>query len=147
VTVLDLPAVIPAARRAVDAADLSDRFAYLPADMFTCPLPPAAYDVVLLANVCHLFDEARNRALLGRLRPAVKPGGLLVIIDVLVPPDPVARLSVSLYALGLRLRTSGGGVHPLAAYETWTGEAGFGPVQVEPLSAVPPLSLLACRKH
>jgi SAM-dependent methyltransferase len=60
VTALDLPAVIATTQRAVDAADLGDRFDYLPADMFTCTLPRGAYDVVLLANVCHLFDEAHK---------------------------------------------------------------------------------------
>jgi hypothetical protein len=38
-------------------------------------------------------------------------------------------------------------VHPLAAYQAWTCDAGFGPVQVEPLSATPPLSLLVSRKR
>jgi len=145
VTALDLPAVVASTRRAVDAADLGDRFDYLPADMFTCRLPDAAYDVVLLANVCHLFDDAHNRALLQRLRPAVKPDGLLAIIDVLPSPDPAAQRSISLYALGLRLRTSHGAVHPLTAYETWTSNAGFGPLHVEQLSCAPPLYLLACR--
>jgi SAM-dependent methyltransferase len=145
VIALDLPAVIASTRRAVDAADLRDRFDYLPADMFTCGLPDAAYDMVLLGNICHLFDETHNRALLQRLRPAVRPDGLLAIIDVLPSPDPAAQRSISLYALGLRLRTSRGAVHPLAAYQTWTSNAGFGPVQVEQLSCAPPFYLLACR--
>ena len=145
VTALDLPAVITTTRRAVGAADLGDRFQYLPADMFTCKLPPAAYDVVLLANICHLFDDERNRALLHRLRPTVRPGGMLAIIDVLASPDPETQRSISVYAFFLRLRTSRGSVHPLAAYETWTSDAGFGPLQVEPLSDTPPLCLLACR--
>ena len=145
VTALDLPAVIATTRRAVEAADLGERFEYLPDDMFTCTLPPAAYDIVLLANICHLFDEERNRALLHRLRPTVRPGGLLAIIDVLTSPDPAAQRWISLYALDLRLRTSQGTVHPLAAYEAWTSDAGFGPLQVEPLSATPSLWLLTCR--
>jgi hypothetical protein len=74
--------------------------------MFTCSLPPAAYDVVLLANICHLFDEDRNRALLHRLRPTVRPGGLLAIIDVLTQADLAAQRWISLYAFFLRLRTS-----------------------------------------
>jgi ubiquinone/menaquinone biosynthesis C-methylase UbiE len=145
VTALDLPAVIASTRRAVNAANLGDRFEYLPDNMFTCALPSAVYDVVLLANVCHLFDEEQNRALLQRLRPALRPGGLLGIIDVLASPDQAAQRSISLYALGLRLRTSRGAVHPLNAYQTWAGDAGFGPVQVEALSTAPSLSLLACR--
>jgi hypothetical protein len=113
--------------------------------MFTCVLPPAAYDTVLLANICHLFDEAHNRTLMQRLRPTLRPGGLLAIIDVLTPPESAAHPSISLYAIGLRIRTSHGAVHPLTAYETWTASTGFGPVQVEPLSTTTPLSLLACR--
>ena len=100
---------------------------------------------MLLANICHLFDEERNRALLHRLRSTVRPGGLLAIIDVLTQADLAAQRWISLYALGLRLRTSQGAVHPLAAYETWTSDAGFGPPQVEPLSATPSLCLLTCR--
>jgi ubiquinone/menaquinone biosynthesis C-methylase UbiE len=145
VTALDLPRVITTTQHAVDAAKLGDRFDYLPGDMFTCELPAAAYDVVLLANVCHLFDQAHNRALLRRLRSALRPGGLVAIIDVLTSPDPAEQRSISLYALDLRLRTSGGAVHPIAAYQTWTNDAGFGPVQLERLSAEPPLSLLTCR--
>jgi hypothetical protein len=71
-------------------------------------------------NICHLFDEERNRALLHRLRPTVKPSGLLAIIDVLTQADLAAQRWISLYAFFLRLRTCQGAVHPLAAYETWT---------------------------
>jgi SAM-dependent methyltransferase len=145
VTALDLPRVIATTQRAVGAANLGGRFDYLPGDMFTCELRAAGYDIVLLANVCHLFDEAHNRALLRRLRSALRPGGLVAIIDVLPSRDPAEQRSISLYALDLRLRTSSGAVHPIAAYETWTNDAGFGPVQVERLSAEPSLSLLTCR--
>ena len=79
------------------------------------------------------------------MRPTVRPGGLLAIIDVLTSPDPAAQRWISLYALDLRLRTSQGTVHPLAAYEAWISDAGFGPLQVEPLSATPSLWLLTCR--
>jgi ubiquinone/menaquinone biosynthesis C-methylase UbiE len=145
VTALDLPAVIATTQRAVDAANVGDRFDYVPGDMFTCELPAAAYDVVLLANVCHPFDEAHNRVLLRRLRSALRPGGLVAIIDVLTSRDPAEQRSISLYALSLRLRTSSGAVHPIAAYETWANDAGFGPVRVDPLSAEPSLTLLTCR--
>jgi SAM-dependent methyltransferase len=145
VTALDLPSVIATTERAVEAANVGDRFDYVPGDMFTCELSQAAYDLVLLANVCHLFDETHNRVLLRRLRSALRPGGLVAIIDVLTSRDPAEQRSISLYALGLRLRTSSGAVHPIAAYETWANDAGFGPVRVDPLSAEPSLTLLTCR--
>ncbi|HEY3009982.1 MAG TPA: hypothetical protein VGJ63_18220, partial [Micromonosporaceae bacterium] len=61
------------------------------------------------------------------------------------PADRAAQLSTSLYALGLRLRTSHGAVYRLTAYQSWMAEAGFDQPDVETLSASPPLHLLACR--
>jgi len=145
VTALDLPAVIATTQRAVDTANVGDRFDYVSGDMFTCELSQAAYDVVLVANVCHLFNDTHNRVLLRRLRSALRPGGLVAIIEVLTSRDPAKQRSISLYALSLRLRTANGTVYPIAAYETWTNDAGFGPLQVEPLSAEPSLTLLTCR--
>ena len=75
VTALDIPSVIATTQREVVAANLGDRFDYAPGDMFTCELSQAAYDLVLLANVCHLFDETHNRVLLRRLQSALRPGG------------------------------------------------------------------------
>jgi hypothetical protein len=44
VTALDLPPVIATTQRAVEAANLGDRFDYVSGDMFTCELPQAAYE-------------------------------------------------------------------------------------------------------
>lgn len=142
VTALDVPDVLRATRRAVDMAGVTDQFRFHAGDMFTVELPVAAYDLVVLGNVCHLFDPEQNRALLRRLRPALRPGGTLAIIDVLPSEDPEERRRLSRYALGLRLRTTAGAVYPLDAYAGWTRETGYGKPTALPLSSTPPLSLL-----
>lgn len=52
-------------------------------DLHTCDLPPAAYDAITLWHVLeHLSDDngvADPVAALRRLRPALKPGGLLIV--------------------------------------------------------------------
>jgi SAM-dependent methyltransferase len=116
----------------------------VPGNVFTADLPEEAYDLVLLANVCHLFDADRNRALLRRLRRVLRPGGTLAVVDALPSEDPDERRLLVLYALGLRLRTVAGAVYPLASYSAWTEEAGLGPVDAVPLSRTPPLALLTC---
>jgi SAM-dependent methyltransferase len=142
VTALDVPEVLRSTRRAVEAAGVTGQFQFRAGDMFTVELPVAAYDLVLLGNVCHLFDPEQNRALLRRLRPALRPGATLAIIDALPSADPEERRRLSLYALGLRLRTTAGAVYALDAYESWIREAGYGEPTVTPLSSSPPLSLL-----
>lgn len=141
VTALDLPAVLPATRAAVDAAGQTDRFGFLPGDALTTDLPGGAYDLILVGNVCHLFDDSTNQELFVRLGASLRPGGSLAILDVL--PDTAAdRRSVALYALGLFARACEGGLHPLTAYRRWLSTAGLAaPARVE-VSHAPPVTLL-----
>ncbi len=145
VTCLDLPQVLAETRRSVAAAGLSARFDYLPGDVFTTALPTAAYDLVLLGNVCHLFDPATNAALLRRLRPTLVPGGTLAVIDVLPPVDPAARARVALYELGLLLRTDRGRVYSVEDYLGWAQAAGFGGLGVQPIDGPGDLGLVTAR--
>src|SRR4029450_7896331 len=56
VTALDFASVLALTRRAVGEAGFADQFEYLAGDAFEVSLPPATYDLVLLGNLCHLFD-------------------------------------------------------------------------------------------
>jgi SAM-dependent methyltransferase len=73
-------------------------------------------DLVLVGNLCHLFDEPSNRRLLGRLAHTLRPGGTLAILDVLADVPAADRRSLALYALELLARTGGGQIHPFTAY-------------------------------
>ena len=48
-----------------------------PCDVTSSSFDPARYDVALLFNIVHGFAPAQNRALLGRIAAALKPGGVL----------------------------------------------------------------------
>jgi 2-polyprenyl-3-methyl-5-hydroxy-6-metoxy-1,4-benzoquinol methylase len=142
VTALDLDAVIPTTRRAVSAAGCADQFSYLAGDIFEVALAEKAYDLVLLGNVCHLFDGSTNLRLLRLLRPAIRAGGRLAVIDAIMPKDEDAARSVRLYAVGLLSRTSAGGVHSAESYQSWLTAAGYDGVEIRQASHTPPVSLL-----
>jgi ubiquinone/menaquinone biosynthesis C-methylase UbiE len=142
VTALDFASVLASTRQAVDEAGCTDRFDYVAGNAFEVSLRPATYDLVLLGNLCHLFDPHANRRLIGRLRPAIQPGGRIAVIDVLPSPDPAARRSVQLYAAGLMTRTSSGGVHGKESYMAWLEEAGFLDIHVQEASRTPPISVV-----
>lgn len=125
VTAVDLPAVITVTKRAVAAAGLGDQFDYLAGDVFAVDLGGAAYDLVVVGNLCHLFDEATNRRLLGKLFEVLRPGGKLAILDAVLHEEMDGPRSVVLYSLGLLLRTSRGQAHPLSAYAKWLRNAGY----------------------
>jgi SAM-dependent methyltransferase len=144
VTALDLDAVIPTTRRAVAASGRADQFTYLSGDIFTVAFPDS-YDLVVLGNVCHLFDGPTNLRLLRRLRPAIRPGGRIAVIDAIVPEDGDAARSVRLYAAGLLTRTSAGGVHSEESYREWLTTAGYEDVKVCEASRSPSISVLTAR--
>jgi ubiquinone/menaquinone biosynthesis C-methylase UbiE len=142
VTALDLAMVLAVTRRAVAAAGHTDRFDYVCGDVFEVPLPPTAYDLVLLGNLCHLFDAPTNRRLFRRLRPAIRDGGRIAVVDVLPSPDAATQRSVRLYAAALMTRTSGGGVHDDESYRGWLEEAGFHDIRFHEASRTPPMSVV-----
>ena len=146
ITAVDLPAVVPATRRAVRDAGRQRQFRYLAGDLFRVELGSGVYDLAIAGNLCHLFGEAANRRLLGRLHGALRPGGTLALVDVI--PDGHEQRSrwVALYQLGLLLRTAGGRVHPLAAYLGWLRDAGFQPPERHLLAGQAQAVLLVARK-
>jgi SAM-dependent methyltransferase len=146
VTALELPAVLPATRAAVAAAGFSDRYRFVAADVLTADLPADAYDLVLVGNLCHLFDGPANQRLLTTLATTLRPGGMAAILDLL-PDTPAAdRRSTALYALGLFARTCDGGLHTFAAYREWLVTAGLTPPGRHDLSGAPPITLVHARR-
>ncbi|WP_152364241.1 class I SAM-dependent methyltransferase [Microlunatus speluncae] len=142
VTALDLPAVLPATRAAVTAAGLSDRFRFRAGNALTTDLPSQAYDLIMVGNLCHLFDGPTNARLLTRLTAALRPGAILMILDAL-PDTPAAdHRSISLYALGLHARAGRGGLHPLGHYRQWATAAGLIKLGRVDLSDAPPITLV-----
>jgi tRNA (cmo5U34)-methyltransferase len=52
------------------------------------PLPPFPFDLVVSVLAVHHLTAAEKRDLYGRIAAALRPGGLFVLADVIVPDDP-----------------------------------------------------------
>ena len=145
-TAVDVPSVLAVTRQVVATSGYDDQFDYLSGDLFTIDLGRSIYDLAIAGNLCHLFDEATNRRLLGRLFDALRPGGTLAILDALPNERLDGPQSVVLYALGLLLRTNHGQVYPFSTYVGWLREAGYEAVERIDLSPSPPISLITARR-
>ena len=53
------------------------------------PLPPGPFDLVVSAFAIHHLDGAGKRALFDRIAQVLAPGGRFVMLDVVVPTEPV----------------------------------------------------------
>lgn len=136
VTVSDWPAIVDIAAGFAQRMQLSDRFTALPGNYHEVDFGAAEYDLAIVANVTHIETPDGNVNLFRRIHDALRPGGEIAIVDV-IPSQPEGRLSASLYALGLGLRTESGQVHSSAALQQYLAQAGFGDAVIEPIPAPP----------
>ena len=70
-TLFELPAVAGVARQVLAGTAVADRITVVEGDFLRDQLP-SGHDLLLIANVIHLFQPQVNRELLGRLRKAVE---------------------------------------------------------------------------
>lgn len=146
VTAVDLPDVAGDLRRRLAADPADARFTVVAGDAFRDDLSrPGGYDVVLLANVCHLFPAASNAELVSRLAGYLAPGGVLAVIDQVLDDDPDWTLWAALYATGLPHTLPGGFLFTADEYATWLRDAGLDPEPLVALSAPPGLCLAGGR--
>lgn len=119
------------ARHASDQAYGRVRFEV--GDIRVAPLERCSTDVVLLTNVMHHFDETTNRSLIQRIATALRPGGLVVLVDAMrsTLPEETNQLEglLDLYFAA----ASGAGLWTIAKVQEWAREAG--------LAVTPPSSI------
>ena len=119
VTLLDRPEVIELVSEAYGLVSAGG-IHLVPAD-FLCALPEQTYDVVLLANVTHIYGPATNREVLCRVAERLSPGGCVAIIDFVRGVSEFAPL----FALSMLLSTDDGGTWSLSEYTEWLHAAGL----------------------
>jgi SAM-dependent methyltransferase len=86
----DLPHVIADAPRALSALDVADRVAAVAGDFFEA-VPEG--DVYLLKQVLHDWSDEQCVALLQNCARAMKPGGKVVVVEMVVPGDGTPSLA------------------------------------------------------
>jgi ubiquinone/menaquinone biosynthesis C-methylase UbiE len=142
VVAVDWPAVLEVAKTNAHRRGVGERLEILPGNALEIDLG-AGYDLVMLPNFLHHFDEETNIALLVRARAALAAGGRLAVIEFVrdgeaVPPEPIAT-----FALMMRATTPDGDAYSSPELERMIRAAGFGAVQSTPLGKTLQTLLLA----
>lgn len=79
-TVLDFPGALEVGRENARAEGMEARVRLVPCDFLNDDLG-SGYDVALLASIVHGLSPEENVALLKRLRGAMNPGGVVVVVE------------------------------------------------------------------
>jgi hypothetical protein len=144
VTAIDRPERMGELQRAVTAAGLERQFTLEAMDVFQSTIR-GEYDLAVLGNVCHLFNEFRNGQLLGRVRTCLHDEGTMAIIDQVLDDDPDWTRWGALYVTGALHTAPGGHVFDFKTYAEWLRKEGACTISLYPICPLPPLSLIvAC---
>ena len=148
ITAVELPGVIASTRAAVRLAGREDQYEFVEGSAFDVDWgEPASYDLALVANLCHLFDDEANLRLMRRVADALRPGGSVAIVDILPTERGDGPRPAVLYALGLVLRTGSGRIYPYSTFRRWLGEGGFEDIRRHNLPGPYPLTLITGRRR
>jgi ubiquinone/menaquinone biosynthesis C-methylase UbiE len=123
---VDSPAVTEVTRSFGEELGVADRMQVKVLDVLSAQsYGTREFDVVIASNLFHLFDEATNEKLLETMTRALRPGGRIVINEV-VPDDERRRSTYTLlFGLQAYLNTPGGRSYTFREMADWLARAGY----------------------
>jgi SAM-dependent methyltransferase len=122
-TVLEKPPVDGIARNAIAKRGYSENVSVIAGDMFK-EAWPEGFDLHLISNVLHDWEEPMVKQLLAKSFQALQPGGTLIIHDAFVNREKTGPLPVASYS-ALLMNITEGKCYSVAEYEQYLKEAGF----------------------
>ena len=124
VTAVDWQSVLNVALENAQAAGVTDRYHLLPGSAFEVDYG-TGYDIVLLTNFLHHFDQPTCETLLRRVHAALKPGGRAVTLEFVPNDDRVSPPMEATFSLTMLATTAAGNAYTFAEYDEMFGHAGF----------------------
>jgi SAM-dependent methyltransferase len=124
IVALDWPRVLEVATENAKKAGVADRHQTIPGSAFDVDLG-SGYDLVLLTNFLHHFDQATNEALLRKVHAALKPGGKAVTLEFVPNEDRISPPGAASFGIIMLTGTAGGDALTFSQLEEMFRNAGF----------------------
>ncbi|HEY7336942.1 MAG TPA: class I SAM-dependent methyltransferase [Bryobacteraceae bacterium] len=121
--ILDLREAIEESAPILAQENMQDCVQHRAGNALTDDLGENIYDLILISNLAHHFSDAQNRDLAKRAARALKPGGTLVIQEMIRPHSPASGDQVSQVLNLFFALTSTSGTWSIAEIESWLREA------------------------
>lgn len=110
ITVLDLPPIVQAAADIHAGKAALERITFLGGDYHTAPYPQEQ-DVILYCGALHQEPDEGLDGLLEKMKEALKPGGKLVVVDLMLDPDRTTPVYSALFEINMMLMRPQSKVH------------------------------------
>ncbi|XP_040194122.1 acetylserotonin O-methyltransferase-like isoform X2 [Rana temporaria] len=126
VTIMDLPMVVQTAKKYF-VPDNSPQISFYEGDFFKDAIPEA--DLYILGRIIHAWTEEKCLQLLKRVYQSCRPGGAVLLIEVLLNEDRSGPLISQLFSLYMLIHSEGKERMP-SEYKKLLTDAGFMDIQV-----------------
>jgi ubiquinone/menaquinone biosynthesis C-methylase UbiE len=128
--------VLQVARDNAQKMGCADRFHTIPGSAFDVDLG-SGYDLILVPNFFHHFDEATNIKLLKKLHAAMKPGGTLATVEFVPNEDRVSPPIPAAFSMMMLGGTEAGDAYTFKEFDRMFRAAGFGASEQHSLLPAP----------
>ncbi len=144
--VLDLPEVVKISRELIAEAGLSEQVETMPGDYRETDFP-ADNDVIFFFGMLHQESESSIRSLLQRAWQALRPGGLIYVLDMMTDESRCRPPFSAMFALNMALTAENGWVFSDHELKQWMQDAGFKNAQTHPCPPPMPHWLVRAEKE
>ncbi|KAG9464569.1 hypothetical protein GDO78_019726 [Eleutherodactylus coqui] len=126
VTIMELPKVVETTKKYFVTDD--ERIHFLEGDFFNDPIPEA--DLYIMARIIHCWTDKKCLELLRKIYQSCKPGGAVLIVEVLLNEHGSGPVSPLLYSLIMLTQTEGKERTP-SEYTKLLTDSGFKDIEVK----------------
>jgi SAM-dependent methyltransferase len=128
ITGVDWAPVLEVARENAEAAGVAARYHTIPGSALTVDLG-TGYDLVLLPNFLHHFDEPTCVTILKRMHAALKPGGRVSVLEFVPNDDRISPPMQATFSLTMLAGTPAGDAYTFDQLRKMMTDAGFGGIE------------------
>ena len=115
---------------------VADRYTTIPGSAFDVDFG-TGYDIVMVPNFYHHFDEPTNIALAKKIRAALKPTGKMVTVEFVPNDDRISPPMPATFSMMMLGGTDAGDAYTFKQFDAMFKAAGFGGSTITPLAPTP----------
>ncbi len=143
---VDLPAIAEEAKGYVARFGLADRIECRAGDYHSDEYETGAYDTVTIFGALHQESPEQIVDILRRAGRALRPGGQVIVLDMMTDETHTAPAFSALFAVNMALTTENGWVFSDAELKGWMREAGLKPGETRQVPPPMPHWLVSATK-
>lgn len=144
VVALDWEAVLEVATENARKAGVADRHRLIVGDAFEVEFGEG-YDLVLLTNFLHHYDESTCTTLLRKVHAALKPGGRAVTLEFVPNDDRITPPEQASFSMVMLATTARGDAYTFRQLESMAADAGFSGSELHRIPGPPQAVVLSMK--